>query len=170
MYNKFMRLNSKTGFSLVELLVVLGIIAILASIIFISLGPARKKARDARRKTDLAQIGQMLYASACYLPNAGAGDYDIADLVPELKIKYPQMAQYSFLIPKDPLSGSEDKTNYRYQVTSDGHCAIYANFENEQEPVTLSSLTAPGPNSGTGILKSSTEGPNSTFIYYQISK
>lgn len=44
------------GFTLVELLVVLGIIGILASIITVSLSSARAKGRDARRIADLKTI------------------------------------------------------------------------------------------------------------------
>jgi prepilin-type N-terminal cleavage/methylation domain-containing protein len=164
-------MNKAQGFSLIELLVVIAIIGILATIVTIATGSARAKARDVKRKTDLVSAGRFLSASSCYMPNAGVGDYDILDLVDELKIKYPQYAQYVSMIPKDPRAGNDLKAYYRYAVSAEGeHCALYANLENKGEPVTLKSLSAPAAGGGTGVLRASVEGWNGTAIYYQISK
>jgi len=50
------KLIDKKGFTLVELLIVMAIIGLLASIVLISLNIAKKKANDAKRLSDLKQI------------------------------------------------------------------------------------------------------------------
>jgi prepilin-type N-terminal cleavage/methylation domain-containing protein len=45
-----------SGFTLVEILVVIGIIGVLASVVFASVGQARSNARDKARVSDIAQL------------------------------------------------------------------------------------------------------------------
>lgn len=51
-----MNVKEHKGFTLVEMLIVVAIIGLLSSTILIGLGPARAKARDARRIADLRQV------------------------------------------------------------------------------------------------------------------
>ncbi len=57
----------KIGFTLLEMLVVIGIIAILVSLGSVSYSSAQKKARDSKRKSDLSTIQNALeqYYSIC---------------------------------------------------------------------------------------------------------
>lgn len=59
------------GFTLIEILIVVGIIAILASVVLIGLGPTQRIGRDARRIADLRQVQAALelYFNKCgYYP------------------------------------------------------------------------------------------------------
>lgn len=49
-----------TGFTIVELLIVIVVIAILASISIVAYTGVQQKARDSKRKSDVAQIGKAL--------------------------------------------------------------------------------------------------------------
>jgi prepilin-type N-terminal cleavage/methylation domain-containing protein len=69
-----MSLNKNTrGFTIIELMVVLSIIAILSSIILTSLQRSQEKSRDARRVSDIKeiQLALSLYYNdnSCYPPN-----------------------------------------------------------------------------------------------------
>lgn len=70
--------NMKKGFTLLEILVVIGIIAILVALGATSYSTAQKKARDARRKSDLKSIQNALeqYYSICNFqyPFSGTGN------------------------------------------------------------------------------------------------
>jgi prepilin-type N-terminal cleavage/methylation domain-containing protein len=124
---------SKRGFTLIEILIVIGIIALLAAGIIIALNPGRQfaKARDTQRVSHLNDILKAILqnvvdnkgkfnCAAGDLPtttpknmSSNAGDYDIAPcLVPT----------YMPRMPVDPKDGSwTDVTNYdtKYQILQD---------------------------------------------------
>lgn len=166
--NKSMK--KQTGaFTLIETLIVVGIIGIIASIILVSLVTGRDKARDAKRKVELSQIGRFLTYS-CYLPDSGDGEYDFADIIDELKVKYPKYADTLKTTPKDPRVGTDAETFYKYIVIDNGaKCAMYANLENEDEPVTLTGISVPTPKGGTGVFDALGLGWNGTIKYFQVS-
>ncbi len=162
--------NRDQGFSLIELLVVIAIIGLISGIILVAVGGARAKARDVRRKAELSQLGRFLSASNCYIPDAGAGEYDLAALIAELRAKYSQYSQVLSQVPKDPKTGTDTQTNYRYEVANLSQCVLYANLENENESITLPQLSSPTAGAGTGVLRAGASGPNGSPIYYQIGK
>lgn len=67
------RQDRRSGFTLIEILIVVAIIAILASVVLVGLGPTQQAGRDARRISDLseAQNGLELYYNKCgFYPGA----------------------------------------------------------------------------------------------------
>jgi len=103
------------GFSLLEILIVVAIIGILATIIFTALGRAKLQARDARRKADMKQIfeGMVMYydsKSSAYpdLPDANEG---VA-----IGLNDNTLAPFLEIMPLDP--GGRVKKSVRYFLKS----------------------------------------------------
>ncbi|MBU6447455.1 type II secretion system GspH family protein [Patescibacteria group bacterium] len=71
-------MQKQKGFTLIELLVVIAIIALLASVIMLSLSNARQKARDAKR---VADVKQMASAFELYFSKNNTYPASIAALV-----------------------------------------------------------------------------------------
>ncbi len=92
---KWFTLSSSKGFTLLELLVVIGIIGLLASIIVVNLTGARKRARDTKR---IADVRQLQTANEDYYGKNGKYPTTIGDLVTGTQI--PKW-------PLDPLASSD---------------------------------------------------------------
>jgi prepilin-type N-terminal cleavage/methylation domain-containing protein len=159
--------KQKNGFTLIEILIVIAIVAILVTVVGISMLGVRDKARDAKRMNDLNQIGRFL-TFGCVVPDAGAGEYDLKILLAEFRIKYPQ---YAGQIPdlKDPKTGTDDTSNYKYIVDSSNNCVLYGNLEREDEKITLPGIGTPTPRGGKGVFESPASGWNGSKKFFQIS-
>ena len=121
----------KKGFTLIELLVVIAIIGLLSSIVLASLNNARKKARDARRLSDMRQILlalEMYYDSHNRYPSI-SGDsccdgWDQGPCGDDPFIGALENAGLMSKVPTDPSGGSGTGcygyAYYRYNAGSDG--------------------------------------------------
>lgn len=118
-------MNFKKGFTLIEVLIVVAIIGILASIVLVGLGPARQSGQDARRLADVRgiQTALELYyrAEGTYPANQGAGDS-----YQEYCNMAQTVSQYSNnqILPSDPrvtgTSGGGCGSEGDYVYASDG--------------------------------------------------
>jgi prepilin-type N-terminal cleavage/methylation domain-containing protein len=103
------RLNKSSGFTIVELLIVIVIIGILAALVVIAYNGLQTRARDSTRVTDMRNIKTAIesyYAdNGTYPPNPVAYRVSsMASLVP----KYIKQA------PTDPINAAQDGKAYIY--------------------------------------------------------
>ena len=136
--NKFF-LNSKRGFTLLEILLVVAMIAILAGIVIIAINPAKQmaEARNAQRASDIKTILDAIYqysidnngnmpgsitatlTDICYTPahNGNCSGYiDLSALT--------NNERYLTSIPKDPSGACNVSNDSCYQVAISGGSRI----------------------------------------------
>ena len=100
----------KKGFSLIEVLVVIGIIILLATIVIVAVSSSRQKARDARRIADINQVRialeQYFNVSKSYPSSSPTGYCSLAS----------QLAPYLSVLPRDPQdAGASCSATSRYE-------------------------------------------------------
>ncbi len=127
--------DQSSGFTLIEILVVVAIVSMLGTIVFASLNSARARARDVRRRADLNQLRTALelyydshnqtypdtagvfYTSEAGAPESNNGGNWIPGLVPQYISRLPHDPRAASDHPNPPCSGLAPE---RYIYSSDG--------------------------------------------------
>lgn len=145
---KIKQINKRKGFTLIEILVVIGIIGVLATVVLVAVNPSRqfKQARDSQRvanvNTILNAIGQNIadhegnffcdgairpLAVSAYFIRSGDGSFDIANcLVPDYLPKLP----YDPKLETAHYTNEDDyDTGYMLRVGEDGRLTVVARSE-----------------------------------------
>jgi prepilin-type N-terminal cleavage/methylation domain-containing protein len=152
--------KQRSGFTLIEILIVVAIIAILASVVLVGLGPTQQAGRDARRISDLREVqnGLELYYNKCgYYPgpvNCGTGWGSSGAYSDLTSASGPLIGSGIGVstVPNDPTNG---KTYYYTSFSSGSTYTLGAVLENANNsvfvgynapsnvPSTMTSCTSP---------------------------
>lgn len=152
-----MRRNIK-GFTLIELMLVMALVGILATIGLGSYSTATVKSKDTKRKTDLNQISKALESfnnDVARYPKVdvngnmtcpGSSGSEVGCLGSVYAYIGDNRTTYMVDFPTDPLSGN----NYVYVPSADyGSYSLYAALENDQDKDWVK--TSDGDNTDWGV-------------------
>ena len=150
----FFPMKTRKAFTLIELLLVIGIIAILASIVIVAINPTKQlgDARDAQRRSDVNTILNAVYQYAidnqgtlpgniplgtakdiCITSVKGATctDAGMVDLATDLE------GTYLVGIPEDPRSASGSSTEYTIMQDANGRITVTALFPEQAASISV---------------------------------
>lgn len=140
--------STKKAFTLIEILLVIGMIAVLATVVFVALDPAKRfrDARDAKRSTDAQSILSAVQtfiidnqgslpvgltttekqigtaATGCAIATGGCAVSGAADCI---NLTTP-LAKYLKTIPIDPSGGTASLTRYSIGMDANGIVTVKA--------------------------------------------
>ena len=124
-----MKYTKAKGFTLMEILVVISLLAILATVVMASYFTSLERGRDSRRKQDLEQVGRAL--ELYYFEN----NVYPATTLPwgEALTNTGNTKTYMKKLPTDPSDKSNDG-NYKYVYDSNGsYYKLYSCLENDKD-------------------------------------
>ena len=128
--------NSKKGFTIVELLIVIVVIAILAAISIVAYNGIQTRARDSQRKSDIAAITkglELYYIDKGEYPNYPDGSGGSTTMTANWSTTSDASWQgfintlkpYMSTVPRDPTStstGGYNSLNYAYYGNNSSYC------------------------------------------------
>ncbi len=119
-------ISFQEGFTLVELLIVIAIIGILATLLMTNFIGIRQRARDAQRKADVRQIQSALELyradTGSYPPAVGSNGLTTTCPTPQAFVNSGTGTTYMAQVPCDPLGVSYYHSgNYFYKQTTSGY-------------------------------------------------
>lgn len=136
--------RSQYAFTLLELLVVVTILGILATVGFGQYQTSQMKARDGQRKSDLSNIAralEMYYNDYSQYPkDNGSGNMVIGEGGSAISLNWGAGFEtsdtiYMKVLPRDPRATSEGSSDWDYCYMSSGgdDFKLYAKLENEND-------------------------------------
>ena len=122
--------NRNKGFTIVELLIVIVVIAILAAISIVAYNGIQQRGRDSQRMNDLNQLSKIIELynvdNGNYpMPSGWCTQYSGAGYINSFK---NELSKYVSEVPYDPLYKGTHK-DYIYQNVGDTSYRLYAELE-----------------------------------------
>lgn len=138
----------RNGFTLVEILVVLSIIAVMMAAAIVSYSSVTKKSRDAKRKSDMEQVRQaleMYRADNLTYPTCGVGAQAVSCLTGA-----SGFSTYLSTAPTDPKASVTGFTYYYERPSTTTYCLSMFS-ESETSEKSFSGCAKPTGPTGTSI-------------------